>query len=165
MKLHSQLIKSLLLLIISAGIIACSSEQESTNKPPASDDSRVLEYSRELTFLDTEGNAVSTIDVAIADDDSERAQGLMDVKKMPTESGMLFIFPDEQARSFWMANTPLPLDILYVAADSTIVRIYTQTRPYSQESLPSGSAAKFVVEVNGGYTINRDIREGYRIRF
>lgn len=164
MKYLSQLIKVIIVLFITAGLSACGSEQDTkieSKKAP----SRILEYSGSLSFIDKDGNKVSDIQIAIADDDAKRAQGLMDVKRMPMDSGMLFIFPDEMPRSFWMANTPLPLDIIYVAADSTIVSIYPQTKPYSQESLPSGAPAKYVVEVNGGYTINKDIREGYKIRF
>lgn len=121
----------------------------------------------ELTvqFVTPEGEFVSEVEVQISDDISERSQGLMDVRQLPEDHGMLFIFEEEQPLSFWMANTPLPLDIMYVNSDSIIVSIYHSTTPFSEKGLPSGDPALYVVETNGGYAISRGIEEGYRIRF
>ena len=124
-----------------------------------------MDLVEEVTFLTPDGEAVSTVRVALADEPEERNQGLMDVNEMPRDAGMLFIFPDEAPRSFYMANTPLPLDIIFVNADSTIVRIHNNTTPFNSEQLPSEKPAKFVVETNGGYCVSNDIQEGMRIRF
>jgi uncharacterized membrane protein (UPF0127 family) len=108
---------------------------------------------------------ISSVEVQISDDVMERSQGLMDVRELPENHGMLFIFDKEEPLSFWMANTPLPLDIMYVNADSVIVSIHHSTTPFSVKGLPSGDPAKYVVETNGGYAITYGIEEGYRIRF
>lgn len=121
-----------------------------------------MNYTRSVAFL-AEGDTVSTIEVAIADDDRERSQGLMDVRSLPTSKGMLFIFEGEEPRSFWMANTPLPLDIIFVNADGEIVRIHHNAKPFSQENYVSGKPAKYVIEVNAGYTILHDIQEGMKV--
>lgn len=113
--------------------------------------------------MKSETDTVSTIEVAVADDNRSRSEGLMNVMELPENTGMLFIFDNEQPRSFWMANTPLPLDILFVNSELNIVRIHRNTRPYSQESIQSEEPARFVVEVNAGYTLEHDIREGMRI--
>lgn len=126
---------------------------------------RIVEPEAELFFLTESGDTVSTLKVAVSDTDMERSQGLMDVNEMPEDTGMLFIFDVERQQSFWMANTPIPLDIMYVNSDSVIVRIYQNTTPFSQNSLPSEYPARFVVETNGGYSVANGINEGMKIRF
>jgi uncharacterized membrane protein (UPF0127 family) len=148
-----------LLLFISA----CGSEKKKEVDAPKQ--GRELEFVEQVTFISSSGEEISTIKAALADDPDERNQGLMDVNEMPMDAGMLFIFPDESPRSFYMANTPLPLDIIFVSADSTIVRIHQNTTPFDSGQLPSGKPAKFVVETNGGYCVSNDIQEGMRIRF
>ena len=129
------------------------------------DNTRQLEFTAEVSFIKSEGDTVSTVDVAVADDNESRSEGLMNVNELPANSGMLFIFSNNQARSFRMANTPLPLDIIFVNSDMNIVRIHRNTQPYSQESIQSEAPAQFVVEVNAGYTLEHDIREGMKIAF
>lgn len=125
---------------------------------------RVLEYSSEVSFYSSNGERlISTVEVAVADDDLSRSEGLMDVHNLPSDSGMLFIFEGDRPRSFWMANTPLSLDILFANSEMEIVRIYRNTPPYSHEQIRSELPAKYVVEVNAGYTLRHDITEGMRI--
>lgn len=144
-------------------LISCGSEKKteesSTNK------GRTLEPAKELSFLRADGSEISTIRVVVADDPAERNQGLMDVNSMPMDVGMLFIFETEEPLSFYMANTPLSLDIAFVNADSTIVRIHHNTAPFSSEQLSSEQPAQFVVETNAGYCVSNDIQEGTKIRF
>lgn len=145
-------------------LFSCS-KKESANKNETVKQGRQLDLVEEVTFLNTAGEEISTVKVALADEPEERNQGLMDVNEMAPDAGMLFIFPDEAPRSFYMANTPLPLDIIFVNADSTIVRIHHNTTPFNSEQLPSEKPAMFVVETNGGYCVSNDIQEGMRIRF
>ncbi len=114
---------TVLLFVISA----CGNEK--TEEKKTSNSGRQLELTEEVTFLKNGGQEISTIKVAVADEPEERNQGLMDVNEIPEDAGMLFIFPNEEKRSFYMANTPLSLDILFVNADSTIVRIHHNTSP------------------------------------
>lgn len=163
MRYLSKSTKLIFLLFIGL-LTACGgkSDTKPDNSKPAG---RVLEYPNRLSFLDENGQVVTTIRYATADDPEERNQGLMDVRYMPEDAGMVFFFETEEPQSFWMANTPLPLDIMYVNSDSVIVSIYQNTTPFSQTTLPSGEPAQYVIETNGGFSITHDIREGMKVRF
>ncbi|MCX7876686.1 MAG: DUF192 domain-containing protein [Melioribacteraceae bacterium] len=117
----------------------------------------------ELSFNDSKGNLISSIDIEIADTDEQRQLGLMFRDKMEQNQGMLFIFDYEAPQAFWMHNTILPLDIIYVNSKMEIVRIIKNAKPMNDTSLPSIKPAKFVVEVNAGYCDNFGIKEGDKI--
>lgn len=117
----------------------------------------------ELVFIGDKGETISRIDIEIADDDQQRELGLMMRRTMKEDNGMLFIFPYETIQAFWMKNTILSLDILYVNSQNEIVKIYKNTEPYSEISLPSGKPSIYVVEVIGGYTDKYGIKEGDKI--
>lgn len=103
--------------------------------------------------------------IEIADDYLKRAYGLMHVKTMPEDRGMLFIFDSEQVREFWMKNTHIPLDILYVSSDLTIKHIAKNTVPHSLEMINSIYPAKYVLELNAGATEKHNIKPGDKIEF
>lgn len=90
--------------------------------------------------------------VSIADDDIERARGLMYVESMPENEGMLFVFNDEDVRYFWMMNTLIPLDILFFDAGGSLVDIKNDFQPCESslncQSYESQGKAKYVLEVN-----------------
>ena len=125
---------------------------------------RTLTYETQVAFLSASGDSISVIDAALADDQTSRTQGLMNVTSMPEDAGMIFIFDENQPRSFWMASTPLSLDLIFANENFEIVRIHRNASPYSQDSIASGEPAKYVVEVNAGYTLQYDINEGGSIR-
>jgi uncharacterized protein len=113
-----------------------------------------------LRFMNESGQNVAEISVEIAESEEARTQGLMGRTRMGERQGMLFIFPNEEYRSFWMANTPLPLDILYVNSALRIVTIKRNTVPFSEESIPSSAPAQYVIEVNAGFCARHGIVEG-----
>jgi uncharacterized membrane protein (UPF0127 family) len=119
----------------------------------------------ELTFLKPDSTKIVTIDIEIADDDALRGKGLMDRRQMELGQGMLFIFEEEDYRAFWMKNTYLPLDILYLDGQKRIVRIWENTTPLSEESIPSDAPAKYVVEVNAGFCALYGITTGDQMTF
>jgi uncharacterized membrane protein (UPF0127 family) len=119
----------------------------------------------QVVFSSQTGARLSEIAVEIADRDESRTQGLMGRTMLQEDRGMLFLFDDSEPRSFWMANTPLPLDIIFVGPDYRIVKIHRSTSPFSEESLESGAAARYVVEVNGGYCARHGVSEGDRIEW
>lgn len=122
---------------------------------------RELDFTAQVSFYSSDSEQlISTIDVVIADDDDSRSEGLMNVHELPADAGMLFMFENEQPRSFWMANTPLSLDIMFVNSDFEIVRVHRNTTPYSHDQIRSELPAKYVVEVNAGYSVRHDITEG-----
>ncbi|MDR9415017.1 MAG: DUF192 domain-containing protein [Gracilimonas sp.] len=153
------------LLFVVYFMYGCGQSEEKTSENNTTSQGRSLTFTNEVNFINTSGEQVSTIRVAIADDNDERNQGLMDVNMLPEDAGMLFKFPNEEPRSFYMANTPLPLDIMFVNSDSIIIRIHHSTTPFSSKQLLSGGPAQYVVETNGGYAISNDIQEGMKIKF
>jgi uncharacterized membrane protein (UPF0127 family) len=84
---------------------------------------------------------------------------------MNEDEGMLFIFDAEERQSFWMKNTHIPLDIIFVNNEKTIVHIAENCEPYSLKPIPSFEYAKYVVEVNGGYARKHGIKVGSEIVF
>jgi uncharacterized membrane protein (UPF0127 family) len=120
----------------------------------------------ELKFLYGKNKKeIKSIDIEIASNDSSRTMGLMFRKSMDDTKGMLFIFPQSDMHSFWMKNTIMSLDILFVNEDKEIVKIHKNTKPYSTESLPSGKPAIYVVEVIAGFTEKYGVKEGDKIEF
>jgi uncharacterized membrane protein (UPF0127 family) len=117
----------------------------------------------ELRFVTSKQAFIAAIDVELSQDEEERQLGLMYRDKMAENQGMLFIFDDETTRSFWMKNTVLPLDMIFVNANNEIVTIHKSTTPYSEESYGSTKPAKYVVEVNAGFTDKYKIAVGDRI--
>jgi len=105
------------------------------------------------------------VSVEIADTPEKRGFGLMYRNDLPELHGMLFIFPREGPLSFWMKNTPLPLDIIFINAGHTIVSITQNTTPFSEKPLPSGSPAQFVLEVNGGFCQRHNVAIGDQVEF
>jgi len=159
---HQNMIRSILIISLTILLIGCSGREDQPRE--AEEPSRVLDYVSEVTFERADGDSVSTVRVAVADDDHTRSEGLMNVSDLPDDAGMLFIFETNEPRSFWMASTPLSLDIIFINEDYEIVRIHRNTPPYSHDRIESEEPAKYVVEVNAGYTLRRDITEGMRIR-
>lgn len=161
-RISNACIKNILSFCVLLSIIACSSPDRTER--PAVEEERELDFETTVTFFNARGDQITEIEVAVADDNDSRSQGLMNVHSLPEHAGMLFIFEENEPRSFWMASTPLSLDIIFVNEEYEIVRIHRNTMPYSQESIPSEAPAKYVVEVNAGYTMRHDIYEGGHIR-
>lgn len=94
-----------------------------------------------------------TFSVEVADTPDKQQLGLMFRDHMPRDHGMLFIFPNESLRSFWMKNTRIPLDIIYFDADYRLVSVARGARPCRTtqcRGYPSAGPAKFVLELNAG---------------
>lgn len=117
----------------------------------------------ELSFTDSKDQFLQRIDVEIADDEEQRNTGLMFRDKMNENQGMLFLFETEVPQAFWMHNTILPLDIIYVNSKMEIVTIIKNAKPFDDTSLPSIKPAQYVVEVNAGYCDKYGIKEGDKI--
>lgn len=100
-----------------------------------------------------------TVVAEVAATADQRAQGLMYREEVPDGTGMLFVFPDNQIRAFWMANTYVPLDIAYMDPTYRIVDI-VQMEPLVTETYPSSAPAMFALEVRQGWFAERGIAEG-----
>ena len=105
--------------------------------------------------------------VEVADTREKQALGLMFRDSMPADHGMLFIFPREAPRSFWMKNTRIPLDIMYFNEELELVSISADTPPCRVRycpSYPSKRPAKFVLELNAGTAAELGVELGDRLR-
>lgn len=107
---------------------------------------------------------VLPVSVELAVTPDARQLGLMYRDELASGSGMLFIFPSAAPQSFWMKNTKIPLDILFIDDTGKIVRLHARTTPYSQASLPSDAPVRFVLEVPGGFCAEHGIAEGDTVR-
>lgn len=106
--------------------------------------------------------------VEIADDNEERIQGLMFRDELDYNSGMLFVFNNEKIRSFWMKNTYIPLDMIFISSNKTIVDIHENTEPCKTvgcKSYISNKPARYVLEVNSGYVSEKGFKVGDEVEF
>ena len=101
--------------------------------------------------------------VEIADNEATREHGLMDRRYMAPDHGMLFEFDREEPVSFWMKNTYIPLDMLFIRSDGRILRIAENTEPLSTKIISSGGLAKGVLEVIAGTAQKYGIAPGDRV--
>ena len=117
----------------------------------------------ELTISDSTNVHKAVIDIEIADTDYDRQLGLMKRVSMEEKQGMLFIFPDDAMQSFWMRNTLISLDMIFINSNKTIVTIHKNTKVLSDQSYPSTAPARYVLEVSAGFTNKHNIQVGDRI--
>ena len=101
--------------------------------------------------------------VEIADNDAERERGLMFRKSLAPDRGMLFDFKTPREVAFWMRNTLIPLDIIYIQADGTVLSIARNATPLSEAPIPSGGATLGVLELAGGRSAEIGLMPGDRI--
>lgn len=107
------------------------------------------------------------IKTEIADNDQKRAYGLMFRKNLPYEAGMLFIFDEEDFHSFWMKNTLIPLDILWLDKDMRILYYFANVPPCKSDPCQSYKPlfkAKYVLEVNSGFIKKENLKLGDRLQ-
>lgn len=105
-----------------------------------------------------------TFKVEIADDEAERQKGLMYRTSLAPDAGMLFIWDKAAPRAFWMRNTYIPLDIIYIGAGGQIVSIAAMTEPFNETPIPSEGPALAVLEIAGGRAAELGIAIGDRVR-
>ena len=101
--------------------------------------------------------------VEMASTPAEQAKGLMFRRELPEGQGMLFDFHHEQPTSFWMKNTYIPLDMIFIRGDGRILRIAENTVPLSEALVPSGGPVRAVLEVNAGMARKLGIAPGDRV--
>ena len=108
-------------------------------------------------------SGVHAFSVELATTEAERERGLMFRKELPEGHGMLFDFHQEQPVSFWMHNTYIPLDMIFIRGDGRILRIAENAQPMSDRLIPSGGPVRAVLEVIGGTAGRLGIAPGDRV--
>jgi uncharacterized membrane protein (UPF0127 family) len=108
------------------------------------------------------GSARFTVEVA--DDAAERAQGLMNRPSMPRSAGMLFLYEAPQRATFWMRNTLIPLDMIFMDPTGTVTRIHENAVPLDETTIDGGPGVQAVLEINGGLARAIGIDVGSELR-
>ncbi len=102
--------------------------------------------------------------VEIAADDASRERGLMNRRYMPADHGMLFEFPSDAPVAFWMKNTYIPLDMVFLSRSGVVTNVVANAEPLSERVIPSGPPCAAVLEVNGGVAAAIGLKVGDRVR-
>ena len=126
-----------------------------------------LKFESEGTFLflPTADHDTLVVNIEFAETDSEMMQGLMYRDKMDWMQGMLFVYKDVRPMSFWMKNTHLPLDLIFVSEEGVVLDFYEYATPFSEESIFSEYLSKFALEVNAGFCEENLITIGDSIKW
>lgn len=122
-------------------------------------------YNHKLVLISNDNKNLLNLKIAIADDFKKREQGLMNIKKLPEDHAMLFIFENPEIVRFWMKNTLIPLDIIFVDQSNKIVNIAKNNKPLSENLISSEYEIDKTIEVNAGIVDKYQIKIGDKISF
>lgn len=120
-------------------------------------------FDRDVLIIVADRHACHRFDVYLAVEREQKVRGLMHVRELPADTGMLFVYEDDDYHSMWMKNTYIPLDIAFAKSDGTIVNIARDTEPQSLASIRSAEPVSYVLELNAGVTKALAIEPGSRI--
>ncbi len=116
-----------------------------------------------LAVIHTAGGARADVALEVATTPEAQARGLMYRRTLADGRGMLFVFPAEAPHEFWMKNTFIPLDMIFIAADGRIVGIHPNATPLSTAPLGVERPSRYVLEVPGGWAARRGVAPGDRV--
>ena len=116
-------------------------------------------------LLSPNGRPPVRVRVKLARNGEQRRRGLMYVQNLPLEEGMLFLFEEEEVQSFWMHNTLIPLDMIFIGADLTVAGVVESAEPLTDESRHVEKPSRYVLEVNGGMARKWGVKEGTPVNF
>jgi uncharacterized membrane protein (UPF0127 family) len=152
-------------IAVAVALIACRAEPIANVPEPARAPARTAPSGLERVPLEIHsGEQVHAFTVEVARTPDQQARGLMFRETLGPDEGMIFPFQPPRPASFWMRNTLIPLDMLFVRADGTIARIAANTVPMSDESVTSGGEpVAAVLELRGGRAAELGISEGDRV--
>lgn len=155
------IIQRLSLAFVLMVFIACKNDKAKTVKP--------IEISftkeAELFFL-KDNDTLVQLDIELAEDDYEQQTGLMHRNSMPINQGMLFVYEDERPRpNFYMKNTEIALDLIYINSNYQIVEINKEAQPFDETPIKANQPAKYVLEVNAGFVEKYGISDSLVVSF
>jgi len=122
-----------------------------------------IQFKRSSLVVVASGRDIK-FEIELATNDTERARGLMFRKQLGPYEGMLFDFYKEMPVSFWMKNTLIPLDMVFIAADGTVRHVHANAVPLSTDTVPSRFPVRAVLEINGGSAALLGIKPGDKVK-
>jgi uncharacterized membrane protein (UPF0127 family) len=134
--------------------VACASRAP---EPPAVPPARVV--------VETHARGRHVVAVELARTDAERARGLMHRSALAPDAGMLFIFDELADHAFWMKNTLIPLDMIFIGDDGRVTGIVARAAPGDLSPRSAGGPSRYVLEVNGGWAEAHGVAPGDQVRF
>ena len=152
----ARLTPALLLAVASLLAAACAS-RPSPEPAAAAPAPRVV--------VETAAGLSLPVQVELARTDEERTRGLMNRRHLGEEAGMLFLFSETEPRAFWMKNTFIPLDMLFIDDGGRVVGLVERAEPLTTSPRDPGVPSRYVLEVNGGWAERHGVRPGDRVRF
>ena len=149
--------------VLAAALISCRTEPANTVQPVSG---QHPESGLELVGLEIESDGEThRFIVEVARTSDQQSQGLMFRRSLGPAEGMIFPFPAPRPASFWMRNTLIPLDMIFIREDGTIARIAANTVPHSEEPVTSGEPVVSVLEIRGGRAAELGISQGDRVKW
>jgi uncharacterized membrane protein (UPF0127 family) len=147
---------------------ACTASDDRRVTPPASGaDARigepVPEHEGSVVILRPEGRPEIRVRVRVARTEPQRNRGLMYVQSLPPDDGMLFVFEEDEVQSFWMKNTLIPLDMIFIDKDLVVVGVVENAEPLTTSGRGVNKESRYVLEVNGGYAKAKGIGAGTKV--
>jgi uncharacterized membrane protein (UPF0127 family) len=142
-------------LVIGAALCCCNHNNGATQKE------QPLE--RGIVILESEGRTVR-VEVEVARTPEQRTRGLMFRKELKPHHGMLFIFDREEQQSFWMKNTYIPLDMIFIDDGLKVVGVVENAEPMTTVSRRVDGPSRYVLEVRGGFAGSQGIAAGTRVK-
>jgi len=149
-------------LVFAIILVSCKTESKQALK------TETISFTKEgeLAVLSSETDSIkANFDIEIAETDYETETGLMYRKSMKKDRGMLFIQPTESLQYFYMKNTEIPLDIIYINSGMKIVSFQKNAEPFNENTLPSNAPAKYILEINAGLSDQLGLQVGDSISF
>jgi uncharacterized membrane protein (UPF0127 family) len=149
-----------ILFIFSLCLICCKENKKTIQQTKVS-----FTKEGELIIYKAADSTKLNIDIEIADTDFDIQTGLMYRDSMENNQGMLFVFENDEERFFYMKNTKIPLDLVYINSNKKVVSFQKNTKPFDESSLPSDAPAKYVLEINAGLVDLLSISVGDSLSF
>ena len=155
-----------IVLIVAATLLAACHSSQPPRAPtpsPAPGTAAAGEPPRPLVGIFTRGGDRHGVHVELAVTESEQRKGLMHRRELGADTGMLFVFAEDRTHTFWMHDTLIALDMLFVRADGTIAGIVESAAPQTDTPRKVGEPTRYVLEVNGGWCAAHGVGVGDRI--
>jgi hypothetical protein len=155
--MSSTLLKKLLLFLLITSSFVVKAEHHALEE--------LENWEKNIIQISNSSGNLHQFEVYIADSNSKRKKGLMYVKSLPRNYGMLFKFDSPRIASIWMKNTYISLDLLFIDKNQTIIKIHNDAKPLNLKSISSKLKVKWVLEVNGGLAKELEVNLGDKVIF